>query len=263
MRDKIIKRIVQIISIMVLALVLFNSCESNPTATEHELRLTSQEQDTIIPGELPMPMIVGGEEVDPACPNCKYDFMVSLQSSGWGGHFCGGSLVREDWVITAAHCVEGTSANSIQVKIGLHNVNGTTGAITRNVDQVIVHPSYSSWSLNNDYALLHLSSPVTNFEPIKLITDNSHDSEPVMSTVMGWGATSSGGWGSNVLLEVDVPIDNSCGNYSNSDITNNMICAGDSNGGEDSCQGDSGGPLIMTNDDGEYELIGIVSWGYG
>ena len=42
-----------------------------------------------------------------------------------------------------------------------------------------------------------------------------------------------------------------------------MVCAGDGNGGEDSCQGDSGGPLIMTNDDGEYELIGIVSWGYG
>ena len=42
-----------------------------------------------------------------------------------------------------------------------------------------------------------------------------------------------------------------------------MICAGDGNGGEDSCQGDSGGPLIMTNDEGEYELIGVVSWGYG
>ena len=103
----------------------------------------------------------------------------------------------------------------------------------------------------------------SSFEPIQLVTDNSHDNEPVMSTTMGWGATSSGGWGSDVLLEVDVPIDDSCGNYSNSDITNNMICAGDANGGEDSCQGDSGGPLIMTNSDGEYELIGIVSWGYG
>ncbi len=250
--------------LIILSMFIMFSCEdSNPVVTEEMTLMSTEASQTINPGELPQPFIVGGEEVDPACPDCKYPFMVSLQSSGWGGHFCGGALVREDWVITAAHCVEGTNASSIQVKIGLHNVNGTTGAITRNVDQIISHPSYSSWSLNNDYALLHLSSPVTTFEPIQLITDNSHDNEPVMSTVMGWGATSSGGWGSNVLLEVDVPIDNSCGNYSNSDITNNMICAGDSNGGEDSCQGDSGGPLIMTNDEGEYELIGIVSWGYG
>ena len=257
---KLVTRTIQVIALILMILLLFNSCESSPTSNEQEMILMSAEaSQTINPGELPEPFIVGGEEVDPACPNCKYEFMVSLQQ---GGHFCGGSLVREDWVITAAHCVDGNN-NGLQVKIGLHNVNGTAGSITRNVDQVIVHPQYSGWSLNNDYALLHLSQPVTNFEPIKLCTDTSHDEEPVMATTMGWGATQSGGWGSNILLEVDVPIDDSCGNYSNSDITNNMICAGDSNGGEDSCQGDSGGPLIMTNDEGEYELIGIVSWGYG
>ena len=244
--------------LLIMLLGLFG-CNQDTTQPQNELFTMSMEQPTIIPGELPEPFIVGGEEVDPACPNCKYEFMVSLQQ---GGHFCGGSLVREDWVITAAHCVTGNN-NGLQVKIGLHNVNGTSGSITRNVDQVIIHPQYSSWSLDNDYALLHLSQPVTNFEPIQLCTDTDHDEEPVMSTVMGWGATQSGGWGSSVLLEVDVPIDDSCGNYSNSDITNNMVCAGDNNGGEDSCQGDSGGPLIMTNDDSEYELIGIVSWGYG
>tara|TARA_R110002074_G_scaffold50830_1_gene128791 strand:+ start:414 stop:1154 length:741 start_codon:yes stop_codon:yes gene_type:complete len=243
--------------LLFILLLLFSCDTDNPV--EQEMILMSMQQNTINPGELPMPMIVGGEEVDPACPNCKYEFMVSLQQ---GGHFCGGSLVREDWVITAAHCVTGNN-NGLQVKIGLHNVNGTTGAITRNVDQVIVHPQYSGNSLNNDYALLHLSSPVTNFEPIQLVTSDSHDDEPVMSTTMGWGATQSGGWGSSILLEVDVPIDDGCGNYSNNEITNNMVCAGDGNGGEDSCQGDSGGPLIMTNSDGEYELIGIVSWGYG
>ena len=267
MYKKIVTRIIQIIALIVLMLVMstLNSCkDTNPLSNEPETRLLTQEQHTINPGELPQPMIVGGEEVSPACPNCKYDFMVSLQSTGgWGGHFCGGSLVREDWVVTAAHCVEGDSPNSIQVKIGLHNVNGTTGSVTRNVSEIIIHPQYSSWSLDNDYALLRLSSPITNFEPIQLITDTAHDEEPIMSTVMGWGATQSGGWSSSLLLEVDVPIDNSCGNYSNSSITNNMVCAGDSNGGEDSCQGDSGGPLIMTNSDGEYELIGIVSWGYG
>ena len=266
MKDKIIKRTVQIISIVVLALVLFNSCQdSNPLSNDTELKLLSQEQHTINPGELPQPMIVGGTQVDPACPNCKYDFMVSLQSSGWwgGGHFCGGSLVREDWVVTAAHCVLGDSPNNLQVKIGLHNVNGTTGSVTRNVSEIIIHPNYNSNSLNNDYALLRLSSPITNFEPIKLVTSDNHDNEPIISTTMGWGATQSGGSSSAILLEVDVPIDDSCGSYSNSSITNNMVCAGFSSGGYDSCQGDSGGPLIMTNDDGEYELIGIVSWGYG
>ena len=248
------------IRILFILLFLF-SCtnDTNPLETQEDnLTTTASEVPILNHGELPEPFIVGGEEVDPECPNCKYEFMVSLQQ---GGHFCGGSLVREDWVITAAHCVEGSN-NGLQVKIGLHNVNGTTGAITRNVDQVIVHPSYSSWSLDNDYALLHLSQPVTTFEPIQLCTDTDHDEEPTMSTTMGWGATSSGGWGSTYLMEVDVPIDDSCGNIGN-ETTNNMVCAGDSNGGEDSCQGDSGGPLIMTNSDGEYELIGIVSWGYG
>ena len=245
--------------LFILMLFLFSCDAGNPVETENNVPRMSEH--TINPGDLPEPFIVGGTEVDPACPNCKYPFMVSLQSSSWGGHFCGGSLVREDWVITAAHCVEGVSTNGLQVKIGLHNVNGTIGSETRYVDQIISHPSYSSWSLDNDYALLHLTQP-SSFEPIQLITDTDHDEEPVMSTVMGWGATSSGGWGSDILLEVDVPIDDSCGNIGN-EVTNNMICAGDFNGGEDSCQGDSGGPLIMTNDEGEYELIGIVSWGYG
>ena len=142
--------------ILLLMLVMFMGCQNDnsiPITNSYELM-----RQTPNHGDLPEPFIVGGDEVDPACPDCKYPFMVSVQSS-WGGHFCGGSLVREDWVVTAAHCVLGDSPSNLSVKIGLHDQYGTSGSETRYVDQVITHPNYDGWSLDNDYALLHLTHP--------------------------------------------------------------------------------------------------------
>ena len=120
-------------------------------------------------------MIVGGTEVDPACPDCKYPFMVSLQYNGFG-HGCGGSLIREDWVLTAAHCVtQGwgftvpINPDDLTVKIGLHNINNTPGSETHNIDEIIIHPNWNyANNIDSDYALLHLSTP-SSFETLELI----------------------------------------------------------------------------------------------
>ena len=82
------------IRILFILLFLF-SCtdESNPLETQEDnlTTMSAEAPDIINPGDLPWPMIVGGEVVDPACPNCKYPFMVSVQGTGyWSGHFCGG-----------------------------------------------------------------------------------------------------------------------------------------------------------------------------
>jgi len=75
---------------MILSLLIMLSCDTDTNPIEQEMTLMSMEQDMPNHGDLPQPFIVGGEEVDPACPDCKYEFMVSLQSNSWGGHFCGG-----------------------------------------------------------------------------------------------------------------------------------------------------------------------------
>ena len=215
------------------------------------------------------PMIVGGTEVDPACPDCKYPFMVSLKHDDFG-HICGGSLIREDWVVTAAHCVTvgwgftiPINPDEFTAEIGLHNVYNTPESESHEVDQIIIHPNrnYAN-NIDSDYALLHLATP-SSFEPLQLITQDEHDNEPYMANIMGWGNIYYNGPASNVLLEVYIPIDDICGNYPDTQITENHMCAGDSDGGENTCHGDSGGPLIITNEEGEYEQIGIVSWAYG
>ena len=99
----------------------------------------------------------------------------------------------EDSTYEAGFTISATS-DAIQIYSAEINQYGTTGSETRYVDQVITHPNYDGWSLDNDYALLHLTEP-SSFEPIKLITDESHDNDGVWTTTMGWGATSSGGWG--------------------------------------------------------------------
>lgn len=218
--------------------------------------------------------IVGGDEVDP--PG-KYPFIAALVYSYIGnahlGHFCGGSLISDEWVLTAGHCVtrgNGSviSAASIDVVVGRHDLKTADGERV-GVAAIHRHPGYHDGTLENDVALLQLDQAVTTGEAIELAGegDAAAFAPGVESTVIGWGLTYGEPPGTPVdpssLREVSVPIvdDADCTTAYGSDLyLPEMICAGETLGGEDACSGDSGGPLFVLHGGG-YLHVGVVSWG--
>lgn len=202
-----------------------------------------------------------------------YPWMVSLQKiygNNQSYHFCGGSLIGSEWVITAAHCLEDETFTSFKMYIGATNqVDGTPGE-ERTAEWFAIHHDYNSDSLGSDLAIIKLSAASTK-TPISLIdqTANQALAQNDSVRVIGWGLTEDGNFNSSPinLLEVDVSFqaDSVClSTYGQpfSGYWDKLICAGEVDGGKDSCQGDSGGPMML-DDSGDWVLTGVVSWGRG
>ena len=187
-----------------------------------------------------------------------------------GSFLCGGSIISDTWVVTAAHCTKNTDGSAVpvsgmQIKVGASN---TSGGKVYYVSDVIVHSGFDSQTLNNDIALLKIAGPinVTNAKPIKLISASdvaAGATDPgVMSWVTGWGLirVSPQTLPSN-LQKVQLPIVSDAQAATVwGPIPETDIMAGYLNGNKDACNGDSGGPLAVPVVD-EYKLAGIVSWG--
>ncbi|XP_029306857.1 trypsin-1-like isoform X1 [Cottoperca gobio] len=195
--------------------------------------------------------IVGGYE----CKPYSQPHQVSLNA---GYHFCGGSLVSENWVVSAAHC----SKSRIEVRMGEHHIGVTEGSEQFiSSSHIITHPFFNRYTLENDVMLIKLSEPATlsqYLQPVALPT--SCAAAGTMCTVSGWGNTMSSTADSHRLQCVDIPIlsDEDCNASYPNMVDHTMFCAGYLEGGKDSCQGDSGGPVVCNG-----ELQGVVSWGYG
>lgn len=199
-------------------------------------------------------------------------WQISLQSGG--SHFCGGTILGASWILTANHCVDGSSASSLRVVAGATNRNGSGGQ-TRNVSQIIRFSGYVTPEQGKDIALLKLATPLdlsgSKAKAIPYATAttvaNGRTNAGIVATVSGWGTLSSGSSSlpSN-LQTVDVPlVSNSAADQAYPEsITADQLGAGIIGvGGKDSCQGDSGGPLVVPNGQGTFVLAGVVSWGYG
>nr|XP_027211158.1 transmembrane protease serine 9-like [Penaeus vannamei] len=182
--------------------------------------------------------------------------------------FCGGSLINDRYVLTAAHCTESMRASDLTIRLAEHRLSTSseTSVVSRSVSQIIEHPDYQPGNEINDIALIKLSSPVQVSDtvlPVCMPPPNPTYAGKT-ATVTGWGTTSSGGSSSDTLREVDVTVVSNTACQSNSygsAIKDTMLCAGST--GKDSCQGDSGGPLVFKDGGGNYDQIGVVSWGYG
>ncbi|KAI9546219.1 hypothetical protein NQZ68_028634 [Dissostichus eleginoides] len=204
------------------------------------------------------PRIVGGQNAAAG----SWPWVASIQVNG--KHQCGGSLISDMWVLTAAHCFFN---GNMAVVLGLESMSGPNlNKVSKAIDKIILHPLYNFIDDDNDMALLKLSSPV-NFtdyiQPVCLASANSTFYTGVSSWVVGFRATSSGGPDADTLQEVRVPVmgNKEC-KCAYPYITDNMICAGFRAGGKESCQEDSGGPMMIKKGS-VWVQSGVVSFGKG
>ena len=213
--------------------------------------------------------VVGGIDAMPH----QYPWQVRLYTPAnieeTSFYTCGGSIISETFILTAAHCVDGDTFKTY-VYFGKHQWNDWNGDWFRQevaLSGITVHPNYVF--PDYDYALVELPTPLNFSESWKVqkicLPESCSDgcAPGTLAYISGWGKLDYHLGTANILQSAFVEIQSNsvCDDaYGSSTITDRVICAGPLEGGVGTCQGDSGGPM-MTVEDGYFKLCGVTSFG--
>lgn len=217
------------------------------------------------------PKIIGGKATKAGTRIWQVALLKSNISDNWKAQFCGGTIIDNQWVLTAAHCMEGISPSEVDILVNTHKLN--SGGYRIGAKKIIIHKNYNPIIYDSDIALikLNVSANQPTIDTIRPEQEFLLAPTNAAATVIGWGDIDPDPNTDDFptqLLEVTVPIVNQqdCFDRYHTigyEVTSNMICAGYKVGGKDSCQGDSGGPLIVSDLEGGFIQVGVVSWGIG
>jgi secreted trypsin-like serine protease len=220
------------------------------------------------------PKVIGGSPVS----NGEFRYVAALLDKRSGGgplgqHFCGGTLIDRDSVLTAAHCFTPNDVRNpgrFRVLLGRAQLNDGRRGVFRDVKRIFRHPGFNI--PNRDAAVLKLSRPVKGIPKLKLApvsSGNRLERPGSLATVAGWGFTSNNQTSPSRMQQLRVPTVRD--GYARSEwsqrgvnyVPKNMVASGFF-AGKNSCQGDSGGPLIRIDKQNGKKVhfqIGIVSFG--
>lgn len=227
----------------------------------------------------PVPRIIGGSDA----AGGEFPFMAALVRSAsvnafyandYQAQFCGGTVIAARWVLTAAHCVEGLLNDQFQVIAGVTSLPTAAPFATRiAVQGVVQHPLYNEDKISNDLALIHLATPVATAAGFSLDPGTRvatlRDGDDL--TAIGWGLVSqgvlstSGDDTSSPTLQkatLDFFSFARCNALYDGYLHASALCAGYMSGPpRDACFGDSGGPLLLPLGGGNWQQLGVVSYG--
>lgn len=202
--------------------------------------------------------IVGGQNAVAG----QFRHMASLRSAA-NNHFCGGCIINNRWVFSAAHCTINSVAANTGIIVG--NLLLSTGGVNVGTITIINHPEYVPQTLANDISLLQTRDTIPfgpNVEPLAIGSD--FVGAGVTATAAGWGRTGANDPLPNNLQWINtVTITNAeCSTRMPNANTANMVFANEictfTQAGQGMCNGDSGSALFYGN-----TAIGVVSWGIG